>query len=140
MPTCTLHLLLMIFLCCTGYIIHESGGWSEIHQRWFFLPRRASHLRYSEKEDESRATDLMFIANEGFTDIKVKHIGELSKTRGFSSFKFIPETNDQVIVALKSEEVAGKIASYLTIFKIDGKILLKERHIGEVKYEGIEFI
>lgn len=52
----------------------------------------------------------MFIANEKFTDIKVKHIGELSKTRGFSSFKFIPETNDQVIVALKSEEVSGKIS------------------------------
>lgn len=82
----------------------------------------------------------MFIANEGFTDIEVTHIGELSKTRGFSSFKFIPETNDQVIVALKSEEVAGKIASYLTVFKIDGKILLRERYIGNVKYEGIEFI
>uniref|UniRef100_A0A8W8KH84 Soluble calcium-activated nucleotidase 1 n=1 Tax=Magallana gigas TaxID=29159 RepID=A0A8W8KH84_MAGGI len=123
-----------------GYIIHESGGWSEIHQRWFFLPRRASHLRYTEKEDERRGTDLMFIANEKFTDIKVKHIGELSKTRGFSSFKFIPETNDQVIVALKSEEVSGKIASYLTIFKIDGKIILKEKYVGDVKYEGIEFI
>lgn len=82
----------------------------------------------------------MFIANERFTDITVKHIGELSKTRGFSSFKFIPETNDQVIVALKSEEVSGKIASYLTIFKIDGKILLKEKYVGDVKYEGIEFI
>lgn len=123
-----------------GYIIHESGVWSDFHQRWFFLPRRSSHLSYNENDDERRATDLMFIANEGFTDIKVKHVGELSKTRGFSSFKFIPETNDQVIVALKSEEVSNKIASYLTIFKIDGQILLKERYIGNVKYEGIEFI
>jgi soluble calcium-activated nucleotidase 1 len=82
----------------------------------------------------------MFIANDRFTDIKVRHVGQLSKTRGFSSFKFIPETNDQVIVALKSEEVSGRIASYLTIFKVDGQILLKERYIGNVKYEGIEFI
>lgn len=22
-----------------GYMIHESGQWSEVHQKWFFLPR-----------------------------------------------------------------------------------------------------
>lgn len=25
-----------------GYMIHESGAWSAIHQKWFFLPRRCS--------------------------------------------------------------------------------------------------
>lgn len=25
-----------------GYIIHESGVWSDVHKRWFFLPRRCS--------------------------------------------------------------------------------------------------
>jgi len=28
-----------------GYIIHESACWSDIHQKWFFLPRRASKER-----------------------------------------------------------------------------------------------
>ncbi len=29
-----------------GYIIHESAYWSDIHKKWFFLPRRASKDRY----------------------------------------------------------------------------------------------
>ena len=124
----------------SGYIIHESGVWSEIHQRWFFLPRRASKLKYEEKPDEKRATNLLIIANDKFTDIEVKHIGKKHPTQGYSSFKFIPNTNDQIIIALKSEEDDGDIASYISAFTIDGEILLQERRIGDIKYEGIEFI
>ncbi|KAK3091862.1 hypothetical protein FSP39_023214 [Pinctada imbricata] len=123
-----------------GYIIHESGVWSEIHQRWFFMPRRASTEKYEEKADEKRATNLLIIANDDFSDIEMKHIGVKHPTRGYSSFKFLPHTNDHVIVALKSEEDAGKIASYISAFTLDGKVLLKERYLGNVKYEGIEFI
>lgn len=43
-------------------------------------------------------------------------------------------------MVFKLEEVLGKIVSYLIIFKIDGKILFKEKYVGDVKYEGIEFI
>ena len=25
-----------------GYIVHESACWSDVHEKWFFLPRRAS--------------------------------------------------------------------------------------------------
>lgn len=28
-----------------GYMIHESGVWSEVHKRWYFLPRRCSKDR-----------------------------------------------------------------------------------------------
>ncbi|VDO95963.1 unnamed protein product [Soboliphyme baturini] len=35
-----------------GYMIHESAQWSNVHKRWFFLPRRASHKIYTEKTDE----------------------------------------------------------------------------------------
>lgn len=28
-----------------GYIIHEAVVWSNVHKRWYFLPRRASHER-----------------------------------------------------------------------------------------------
>ena len=28
-----------------GYIIHEAVVWSNVHRRWYFLPRRASHER-----------------------------------------------------------------------------------------------
>lgn len=123
-----------------GYMIHEAAVWSNIHHSWFFMPRRASKERYDEKIDEERGTNLLIRCNKDFSDIIVKSIGTRTPSRGFSSFKFIPYTDDQVIIALKSEEINGKIASYVTIFKITGDVLMPEVMIGEHKYEGIEFV
>ncbi|XP_069174931.1 soluble calcium-activated nucleotidase 1 isoform X2 [Procambarus clarkii] len=123
-----------------GYMIHESCAWSERLQRWVFLPRRASSTRYDENEDEHRGTDIMLKATEGFEKIEVKHVGEIIDTHGFSSFKFIPGTKDNIIVALKSEEVNGQVASYIMAFNLAGKVLLPETKIGNYKFEGIEFV
>ncbi|XP_053552262.1 soluble calcium-activated nucleotidase 1 [Bombina bombina] len=123
-----------------GYLIHESAAWSDALKRWFFLPRRASHEQYDEKEDEKRGTNILLRASSDFSDISVSQVGTPNPTHGFSSFKFIPGTDDQIIVALKSEEDGGKIATYITAFVLDGHILLPETKIGSVKYEGIEFI
>lgn len=68
-------------------------------------------------------------------------MGSVIPTRGFSSFKFIPQTNDNVIVALKSEEFNGTSATYITAFTIDGQILLPDTKVSSnLKYEGLEFI
>lgn len=123
-----------------GYLIHESACWSDTLQRWFFLPRRASHERYSEKDDERKGTNLLLSAAQDFSDISVSHVGTVVPTHGFSSFKFIPDTDDQIIVALKSEEDAGRVATYILAFTLDGRLLLPETKVGNVKYEGIEFI
>ncbi|KAM9394316.1 soluble calcium-activated nucleotidase 1 [Pholidichthys leucotaenia] len=123
-----------------GYFIHESAAWSDTLQRWFFLPRRASMERYEETADERRGTNLVLSCSPDFKDIKVSQVGPLIPTHGFSSFKFVPNTDDQIILALKSEEDAGKIATYITAFTLDGRILLTETKIGDVKYEGLEFI
>ena len=45
-----------------------------------------------------------------------------------------------MIVALKSEELEGKVATYVMVFTVDGTILYPETKIGDRKYEGIEFI
>ncbi|XP_057218293.1 soluble calcium-activated nucleotidase 1b [Triplophysa rosa] len=123
-----------------GYLIHESAAWSERLQRWFFLPRRASSERYEETADERRGTNLMLRCSSDFSQISVSRVGPLNLTLGFSSFKFVPDTDDQIIVALKSEEDAGRIATYITAFTLDGRVLLAETKIGDVKYEGLEFI
>ena len=124
----------------SGYMIHESAVWSDVHRKWFFLPRRASKEKYEETADEKRATNLLFSSDEYFQDIQVKRVGPLRLTHGFSSFKFVPGTDDTIIVALKSEEDGGKVASYILAFDIHGSLLMPEEKIGEVKYEGIEFI
>jgi soluble calcium-activated nucleotidase 1 len=126
-----------------GYLMHEACAWSNIHQKWVFLPRFLpdSRLNENEKNDESRRTNLMLIANENFSRIKVKHIGKVNPSRGFSSLKFIPGCNDDWIVALKSEGLEGKSATYIMVFTMHGDIILPETQISnEYKYKGIEFI
>ncbi|XP_072568024.1 soluble calcium-activated nucleotidase 1b isoform X2 [Paramormyrops kingsleyae] len=123
-----------------GYLIHESAAWSDLLQRWFFLPRRASAKLYNEAADERRGTNLVLSCSPDFRDVSADRVGPLLPTHGFSSFKFVPGTNDQLVLALKSEEDAGKVGTYITAFTLDGRILLPETKIGNVKYEGLEFI
>jgi soluble calcium-activated nucleotidase 1 len=93
-------------------------------------------------EDERKGTNLLITADEHFSQVSVSKVGTLIPSHGFSSFKFIPGSEDRVIVALKSEEDGGHINSYVTVFTVDGKVLLKEQLIegGKIKFEGIEFI
>ena len=52
----------------------------------------------------------------------------------------MPGTQDKVIIALKSEELEGKIATYVLVYNIDGTILYPETKIGDLKFEGVEFV
>lgn len=123
-----------------GYVIHEAANWSDKQKKWFFLPRRASHEMYNEKDDEHRATNVLISCDENFTNFHVHTIGELNLTHGFSSFKFIPGTDDNLFVALKTEEDKGTIRSYIVAYDIHGRMLMDEIIIGNNKFEGIEFI
>jgi soluble calcium-activated nucleotidase 1 len=124
-----------------GYMIHESGVWSSVHKRWFFLPRRASQETYTELDDERRATNLLYTADDDFSDITMKNVGKLVITHGFSSFKFVPGSNDELVIALKTEEDGPKIASYIMAFRLDNlEVILDEVHVGDHKFEGVEFI
>ncbi len=127
-----------------GYMIHEAICWSEVHKSWYILPRRVSSAAYDEKTDEKMGSNTLLIANEAFTEVTVKHITPLTPTRGFSTFKFVPGTNDDVIVALKSEEneALGTQTSHITVFEVSsGNILLPETEIaGGFKFEGLEFV
>jgi len=123
-----------------GYVIHEASVWSDVFQQWFFLPRRVSKERYDEKLDEHRGANYLLRCSEAFSDVSVTRVGDHLPTHGFSSLKFIPGSGDSVIVALKSEEDSGTIASYITVFTIKGEVLYPETKIGNYKFEGIEFI
>ena len=82
----------------------------------------------------------MITASDDFKKVEYSSIGKLNPTHGFSSFKFIPGTNHNVIVALKSEEDGDSKATYIMVFNIDGTIILDETKIGDKKFEGIEFV
>lgn len=124
-----------------GYVIHETAGWSEKLRKWVFLPRRVSNTKYDDKLDEHMGANHMLVAEEDFSTIEDVLVGEVSPTHGFSSFKFLPDSGDNIIVALKSEEDDGMISSYIMAFDVAGKIILPETIVvKDYKFEGIEFI
>ncbi|CAH0750723.1 unnamed protein product [Diatraea saccharalis] len=123
-----------------GYMIHESGVWSPIKRKWHFLPRRCSHETYNETLDEIRGCNYLITADNDFQHIQAYEITKHQPKHGFSSFKFIPGSNDDAIVALKTTEFEGKTATYITAFRTDGTVLLHDTFVENLKYEGIEFI
>ena len=125
-----------------GYMIHEAINWSRYHKKWFILPRRVSAEAYNENTDERMGSNKLIMCTEFFESCEVREVTPKTPTRGFSSFSFLPGSKDEIIVALKSEEneEAGTQNTYITVFTIDGKVLLPETEIeGGRKYEGIEF-
>jgi soluble calcium-activated nucleotidase 1 len=80
-----------------GYMIHEAVEWSDYHKRWFFLPRRVSKKAYDKAEDEHRGSNIIISVSENFDNIQVKHVGKLTKTRGFSTVKFVPGKPNELI-------------------------------------------
>lgn len=124
-----------------GYMIHESGVWSDIHKKWFFLPRRCSKNKYNETRDEHMGCNLLISADDRFSKIETITLENKEPTHGFSSFKFIPGCEDKYILAIKSEELNGKTSTFITVFDIEGKTLYPDQRIPtDFKYEGIEFI
>ncbi|KAK1943546.1 Soluble calcium-activated nucleotidase 1 [Phytophthora citrophthora] len=125
-----------------GYVVHEAIEWSPIRRQWFILPRRVSTEPYNDIEDEKRGSNKVVIASEDFSSIQVREVGKVTPLRGFSSFKFIPRSDDSVIVAIKSVEVEDeqRQTSYVTVFDVDGNVLMDETEIpGGKKYEGVAF-
>lgn len=100
-------------------------------------------FRYNETRDEYMGCNLLITADDNFNRVETVPLdaSNTQPTHGVSSFKFIPSTDDRIIVALRSHELNGKTMTFITAFDINGKILLAEQQVvGDYKYEGFEFI
>lgn len=123
-----------------GYVVHEAIEWSPVHRQWFILPRRVSTEAYNDMLDEKRGSNKLVVASEDFSTIEVREVGKITPLRGFSSFKFLPRSGDNLIVAIKSVEIEDENlqTSFLMVFDIKGNVLLEETELpGGHKYEGI---
>ncbi|GAB0100400.1 hypothetical protein DMENIID0001_164340 [Sergentomyia squamirostris] len=125
----------------TGFVWHESIIWSQKHKQWIMLPRKCSNEPFSHETNEKVGCNKMIIANEKFTDIKIVEIKEKPQdsAAGFSSSKFLPGSDDNIIIALRTVEKDGKTSTSVVMFDLEGNILMKERVIEKDKYEGIAF-
>jgi soluble calcium-activated nucleotidase 1 len=126
-----------------AYILHETGVWSTTRRKWVFLPRRMSKEPYTDVADERKGANTVVVASEDGSDVSTVTVGVAEPLKGFSSAKFVPGSNEQVLVALKTEEVAADkhLASYITVLSMDGRVLMPDTPVpGRFKFEGLEFI
>lgn len=135
-----------------GYLIHEAINWSPHLRKWVFAPRRISTEAYDDVEDEKRGSNKVVLVDEDFTSYEIVEVKmqDNDGLHGFSSFAFVPGTNDRHVIALRSveEDCTGddlnvcKQRSYIVIFDVvTGEVLLDEVKIkDDMKYEGIEFV
>eukprot|EP01062_Namystynia_karyoxenos_P034850 TRINITY_DN2551_c0_g1_i1.p1 TRINITY_DN2551_c0_g1~~TRINITY_DN2551_c0_g1_i1.p1 ORF type:complete len:474 (+),score=136.89 TRINITY_DN2551_c0_g1_i1:67-1488(+) len=128
-----------------GYVVHEAVQWSTAHQRWFFLPLRVSTVRWDDRDQYQRSSQVLVSCDTSFEhceSVAVGHASEghrLAPGRGFVEFKFVPNTGDTVIAAVRVDDADSK--SYLTVFTVRGKVLMPDVLIpGDQKYEGLEIM
>ena len=133
-----------------GYIIMEAILWSPFMKKWVFLPRRISSAKYDEDEDEKMGGTKLVLVDEYFKKTEVITIDmEKDPLRGFSSFAFVPGTQDRHAIAIRSveENCTGDLdvcqqRSYFLVFDVTtGKVLSEEiKYKENMKFEGIEFV
>ena len=120
------------------FIVHEAVNWNPIDRRWYFLPRRMSKEEWSMKTD-GVGSFVMISCSEEFEDWKVWELGKYQPGHGYSSFKFVP-FREHEIIALKTVEDGDNVHTDFEVIDTEkGKVLLHER-LGLIKFEGIEFV
>ncbi|KAI5753457.1 hypothetical protein M8J77_000351 [Diaphorina citri] len=126
---------------CSGYLIHEAACWSDTHRKWFFLPRKCSKEPYSSQNYDQATSNFILTTDDDFQSFDQVPVGKIVPSQGFSSFKFLPESNDMIIVALKTMEVGSSYITHITAFTLNGEILLEDTLVSNTdKFEGMEFI
>lgn len=70
-------------------MIHESGVWSDVHKRWFFLPRRCSNEVYNEKKDEHMGCSVLISADSDVYDVQMIRVGVVETFKKFVMTIFI---------------------------------------------------
>eukprot|EP00917_Polyrhabdina_sp_WS-2016_P002444 GHVP01005218.1.p1 GENE.GHVP01005218.1~~GHVP01005218.1.p1 ORF type:complete len:374 (+),score=69.56 GHVP01005218.1:2202-3323(+) len=125
-----------------GYLIHEAVLWKPTSREWIVLPRRVSKEPYVDSEDELRGSNKILICSEDFNQIRVLEVGSIDGRKGFSSAKFLPGSNETIVVAIKSEEnsTTNTQNSYISVFDLNGKVYCEHIPLPHpMKFEGLEF-
>ena len=71
-------------------------------------------------------TNTVIIASEDFSTIRHLTVGERVPTHGFSSCKIVPRTGEELMVAIKSEEIEGRVATTMMAFTIGVEVIMEE--------------
>eukprot|EP00761_Pharyngomonas_kirbyi_P003235 gb/GECH01003239.1/.p1 GENE.gb/GECH01003239.1/~~gb/GECH01003239.1/.p1 ORF type:complete len:360 (+),score=49.18 gb/GECH01003239.1/:1-1080(+) len=122
-----------------GYLIHEAVHYSPELDLWIFAPRRLSKDPYDEDEDTRRGSNTVLLVSGNLKKVKVTHVGKHMATHGFSSIKAVPGRPKEFI-ALRSEETSENLQTFITVFTIEGEVLMEEQLVEQDKFEGLAFL
>jgi hypothetical protein len=123
-----------------GFVVHEAVAWSDIHQKWLFAPRRLSKAKYDKATYSKTGTNSAVWADDQRKEFEPTTFGEQNETTGFTDIKFIPGTEDKLVLALKSGLDGDKLFSSLSVYDWEGKEIMKDVVVAEGVYAGVEFL
>lgn len=135
-----------------GYLMHEAVLWSHERREWIFLPRRRSEEPFDAQSVMKKGWNGLIVADEKFVSLRrvvIKGLSDDSGLRGFSSAKFVPGSKDRLVAALRTIEIekqtkskwSRRTASYMSVFDVvTGDMVMEERKVSNLKYEGLAFL
>jgi len=129
-----------------GYLWHEAVEWEPVHRRWIMLPRFASNTsRYIPGKEHSDTADLLIVADESFSNIKVTRLAHHDKRYGFTSVKKLPGSQKLFMVLRVHEDGAKDNVvhhSQAAILDLEGNFYTDPPYIevGPRKFEGLAFL
>jgi hypothetical protein len=121
-----------------SYLQHEAFYFDEYNAEWIIAPRKASQIPYTEKDDETKGSNLLIFANTRFSKIRYINYGETENEYGCTSIKKLKNVDAFVLLRVKEVTDPNEIHSKLIIIDQYGKNLSQPLDLGNIKFEGIE--
>jgi soluble calcium-activated nucleotidase 1 len=124
-----------------GFLWHEAVEWEPLTRRWLLMPRFGSTKeKYKPGGEVGNTMNVLIVADEFFTDIRVLHMPHHDPDYGFTSLRKIP--GSQLFAAIRvSETEEGDHFTQIGIFDLNGEFYTDPPYIdvGARKFEGLAF-
>lgn len=125
-----------------GFLWHEAVEWEPVHRLWVMLPRfHSSTSRYVPGIEHRNTANLLIVADEGFTDIRVERLAHHDDRFGFTSVKRLPGSQ-RLFMVLRVHEDGDTHRTQAAVIDIEGNFYTEPPYIevGPRKFEGLAFL
>jgi len=124
-----------------GYLWHEAVEWEPQQKLWVMLPRFAStEHRYKPGSEHFDSADMLIVADESFSNIKVTRLQHHDPLFGFTSVKRLPGSH-HLFMVLRVYERGSEHRTQAAVIGLDGSFFSDPPYIevGARKFEGLAF-
>ncbi|KAK6731444.1 hypothetical protein RB195_007734 [Necator americanus] len=126
----------------SGYMTFEAVQWSSAKEMWYFLPRKASESAFDKEKDKKKGARVLIYSPDlkSFDAASIRN--RENRERSFTAFNFIPNTNDELIAAIKVKENRSSTESFLTVFDVTDRntVMDDQKFDDNHKFEAIYFV